>query len=87
MNEPQDRPSIVIWIAEDTQLVKVDFRPQHLQPAEYGIVISSLLVHIARLFVESNAHSTEDKVLGELTRGIAIGLAQRKDLVLPSKAH
>lgn len=81
------KPSITIWIDPETQQVKTDFRSQHLAPAEYGIVISTLLVHIARLFVESNAHSTEDQVLGELTRGIAIGLEQRKDFILPQKSH
>lgn len=85
MNEPV--PSIAIWIDPTTQQVKVDFRSQTLAPAEYGIVISSLLLHIARLFSESNPQSSVDEILAELQKGVAAGLMHRTDMVLPAKAH
>lgn len=82
-----DKPSIAIWIDPETQQVKTDFRSQHLSPAEYGVVIASLLVHIARLFVETNPQVSEDQILAEIQKGVAAGLTHRDDIVLPAKAH
>lgn len=87
MSANLDNPSIAIWIDESTQQVKVDFRPQKLSPAEYGVVLSSLFLHIARLFVETNPQATEDQILAELQKGIDAGLMHRIDTVLPAKAH
>jgi hypothetical protein len=81
------QPSITIWIDPATTNVSVQFNPQQLTPAEYGVVIATLLVHIARLFRESNPAHTEDQLLVEIYKGIDAGLAHRKDFVLPSKAH
>ena len=82
-----NKPSITIWIDTETQQVKTDFRSQHLTPAEYGIVLASLLVHIARLFAESNPQASEDDLLKEIQKGIAVGLSQRADMILPAKSH
>lgn len=45
-----NKPSLAIWIDPLTQEVKTDFMPQTLRPAEYGVVLSVAVVHIARLF-------------------------------------
>lgn len=82
-----DKPSISIWIDPITQAVKVDFTPQMLQPAEYGIVISTLLVHIARQFQESNPGVDENVIIDQINKGLLAGIEQRDDMVLPSKSH
>lgn len=82
-----DRASITIWVDPDTQVVKVDFTPQNLQPAEYGIVISSLVSHIAKLFVDSNPGVSESDVIEQIMKGLEAGLAQREDIPIPAKAH
>lgn len=81
--ETTDKPSIVIWIDPVTQAVKIDFIPQRLQPAEYGIVIASLVSHLAMLFAQDNPQSTEKRVIAEILRGLEAGITQRKDMVLP----
>lgn len=78
-----NKPSIAVWIDPTTQAVKIDFLPQRLQPAEYGIVIASLVVHLARLFAQDNPQATEEQVVAEILRGVQAGLTQREDMVLP----
>lgn len=80
-------PSIAIWIDAETQEVTVKFKSQPLSPAEYGLVIASMVVHIARLFAETNPQAGENMIILELQKGIAVGLAQRQDIVLPHKPH
>ena len=81
------KPSIAIWLDPATKFAKIDFTPQTLAPAEYGIVMATLIVHIARLFVESNPGTSESQLIAEIQKGILAGLSQRNDIVLPSKAH
>ena len=71
------KPSIAIWIDPATQNVKVDFRPQTLHPSEYGVALSMVIVHIARLFTQSNPGVVEEEVISELRRGLEAGIAQR----------
>lgn len=82
-----EHPSIAIWIDTDTQQVKCDFLAQHLSPAEYGVVLATLIVHISRQFCQSNPQSTEEVILSDVLKGIKVGLEQRNDIVLPAKAH
>lgn len=79
------KPSISIWIDPSTQAVKVDFTPQMLQPAEYGVVLSAFVVHLAREFSRDNPNATEDVILAEILRGLKAGLDQRADMVLPQQ--
>lgn len=78
-------PSIVIWIDPATQNVKIDFRPQTLQPAEYGVVLSSLVSHVAKLFMDSNPAYSEEEIVAQIRRGLDAGLQQRRPP--PAKAH
>ena len=82
-----DKPSLAVWIDPPTQEVKVDFRPQTLHPAEYGVALSVAIVHIARLFCQSNPGTVEDEVLSELMRGILEGIKQRTAAEGPLTAH
>ncbi len=77
------KPSIAVWIDPATQAVKIDFIPQMLQPAEYGIVIASVVSHLASLFAQDNPQATEQIVISEILRGLQAGLSQREDIVLP----
>lgn len=77
------KPGISVWIDPATKAVKIDFVPQLLQPAEYGIVLASLVVHLASLFAQDNPQATEEQVVAEILRGIQAGLTQREDMVLP----
>lgn len=81
------KPSIAIWIDPDTQEVKTDFMPQTLHPAEYGVAISMAIVHVARLFTQSNPGVIEEDVLAELRRGLDAGIAQRPKVDGPLTAH
>lgn len=80
-------PSIVIWIEPATQQVDVEFRAQKLSPAEYGIIIATLVTHIAREFRNSNPRVSEEQLIVEIMKGLQAGLNQRDDLVLPTKPH
>lgn len=81
------KPSLAIWIDPRTQEVKTDFMPQTLHPAEYGVVLSVAIVHIARLFCQSNPGVTEDEVVSELMRGLQEGIKQRTGSESPMTAH
>jgi len=81
------KPSIALWIDPQTQQVRTEFTPQQLTPAQYGVVISSLMLHIARLFLESNKDATEGDVLDAIAKGINAGLEHRDDMVVPSSLH
>lgn len=83
MNEP----SIAIWIDHATQQVKIDFRPQMLQPAEYGVVLSSLVTHLAAQFAQDNPQASQEEIVVEILRGLKAGIEQRKDMVIPSSAQ
>lgn len=78
-----DKPSISLWIDTATQTAKVDFTPQRLQPAEYGIVLSSLFVHIAKEFARDNPGFSEQQIIAELLRGVQAGLSNIQDTALP----
>ena len=78
-------PSIAVWIDPTTQAVKIDFSPQKLQPAEYGIVIASVIVHLADLFAQDNPGATSKRVIAEILRGVEAGITQRDDMVLPQQ--
>lgn len=80
-----DKPSIALWIDTSTQSAKVDFTPQLLQPAEYGIVLASLVVHIAREFARDNPTHSVEEIVAEILRGVQAGLAARNDTALPDK--
>jgi len=80
-------PSLTVWIDTDTQEVSFQFLPQMLTPGQYGVVISSLIIHIAREFCASNATVSEPSVIEEMQRGIAAGLMSRNDTMLPAKTH
>ena len=82
-----NKPSLAIWIDPRTQEVKTDFMPQTLAPAEYGVVLSVAIVHIARLFCQANPGVTEDEVLSELLRGLREGIKQRTASEGPLTAH
>lgn len=82
-----NKPSLAIWIDPATQQVKVDFMPQTLHPAEYGVALSVVVVHIARLFCQSNQGALEDEVLAEILRGLDIGIKQRTATAGPLTAH
>jgi hypothetical protein len=77
------KPSISIWIDPATKAVKIDFQPQMLQPAEYGIVMSSLVVHLATLFAQDNPGTDLNRLIAEILRGLEAGITQRDDFVLP----
>ncbi len=79
-------PSIAVWIDPLTQEVKNDFMPQTLKPAEYGVVLSLTITHIARAFVQSNPGISEEDVIAEIRRGIETGIAQRPPAT-PMSAH
>lgn len=81
------KPSLSIWIDPRTQEVKTDFMPQKLHPAEYGVVLSVAIVHIARLFCQANPGVIEDQVVSEMLRGIQEGLKQRTAAEGPLAAH
>ena len=81
------KPSLAIWIDPSTQEVKTDFMPQTLHPAEYGVVLSVAIVHIARLFCQSNAGVIEDEVVAEILRGLHEGIKQRTAPEGPMTAH
>ena len=82
-----DKPSITIWIDPITQQFKVEFNPQPLAPAQYGIVIASLLIYIARLFVANNSGASETDVIAQIRKGMTLAFEQIDDMVLPAKAH
>ncbi len=79
------KPSIAIWIDPTTQAVKIDFSPQKLQPAEYGIVIASVIAHLASLFAQDNPQAGEHRIISEILLGVEAGLTQREDFVLPQR--
>lgn len=81
------KPSLAIWIDPGTQEVTTDFMPQTLHPAEYGVVLSVAIVHIARLFCQSNPGVNETEVVAELLRGIQEGIKQRTASEGPMTAH
>lgn len=85
MNEAE--PSIVIFIDPETKNVKINFRPQTLSPAQYGVVVASVVAHMARLFMESNPEHDEDDIVAEIQKGIDAGLSQREDMLLAQKPH
>lgn len=80
-------PSIAIWIDPQTQAVKIEFTPQMLQPAEYGIVLSSLFAHLATMFRESNPGASDEAIMEQLLKGLHAGLSRRKDVVLGTALH
>lgn len=71
------KPSIAVWIDAATQEAKTDFELQALQPAEYGVVISLVITHIARTFGLCNPQVSEEELIGAVLTGIQAGLAQR----------
>ncbi len=82
------KPSIAIWIDPATQNVEVDFRPQTLHPAEYGVALSMVVVVLARLFVQSNPGVIEHEVISEIRRGLEAGIQQSpKGDSAPLTAH
>lgn len=81
------KPSIAVWIDPATQEVKTDFMPQTLHPGEYGVVLSMVLVHIARMFVQTNPGATEGELIAEIQRGMEAGLQQRSPATSPLTAH
>lgn len=82
-----DKPSIQVWIDPKTQSYKIDFTPQVLSPAEYGVMLSAMMLHIARLFHESNPQHSIHEIIDAMQRGVMAGLEQLKDVALPSKPH
>lgn len=82
-----NKPSLAIWIDPNTQEVKTDFLPQTLHPAEYGVVLSVAVVHIARLFCQANPDVNEDAVVSEILRGLQEGIKQRTATEGPMTAH
>ncbi len=85
MNAPT--PSIAIFIDPTTKDVTVQFMPQPLSPAQYGVVIASLVSHLARMFKESNPEHSEDDILEAIRAGIDAGLSQRDDMVISPHTH
>ncbi len=83
MSNGNEKPSIAIWIDPATQVVKIDFSPQRLQPAEYGIVLSSLIFHLAEQFAQDNPSVKVEVLIAEILRGLEAGISQRQDFVLP----
>ncbi len=81
------KPSISIWIDPADQTYKVEFNPQELSPAQYGVVIASIMIHIAKMFGDSNLHVPQETILRQMRKGLDAGLEQLQDVVLPSKAH
>lgn len=82
-----DKPSFTVWIDPKTQVYKVDFNPQEVTPAEYGVVFASLIIHIAKLFNENNAEFPVESIVSQITKGLSAGLEQLRDVPLPTKAH
>lgn len=82
-----DKPSLTVWIDPKTQVFKVDFNPQELAPAEYGLMLASIVMHLAKMFVAANPRTSEEELVKEIQRGISIGLQQMRDVELPSRAH
>lgn len=80
-------PSITIHIDAETKNVTIALSPQPLSPAQYGVVLASIISHLARLFAESNPGHSEDEMIADIQKGIRAGLDQRDDIVLAQKPH
>jgi len=81
------KPSIAVWIDPETQTFKCDFNPQELSPAQYGVVLASIILHVSKLFNEHNPHISPTDITSQILAGIRAGLEQIKDVEIPAKAH
>ena len=68
--------SLAIRIDDDSQNVQVEFVPQQLMPDQYGVVLASVILHIAQCFHESNPTYPVDAIVGQILDGVQAGLAQ-----------
>lgn len=66
--------SIQVRIEEETQEVSIEFTPQHLQPQQYGVVVSSIILHLANCFAETNPAADRAFIVGAILDGVKIGL-------------
>lgn len=82
-----DKPSFTVWIDPKTQVYKVDFNPQTLSPAEYGVVMASLILHISKMFHETNPNIPQEMCVAQMLNGVKAGLEQMQDVALPAKPH
>jgi hypothetical protein len=82
-----EEPSIAVFIDSKTQEAGITFRPQNLSPEEYGAVLSSIVLHIAKLFRERNPEKSESEIIDMILAGIDAGLLQREDDPPPTKPH
>lgn len=72
--------SFQIRIDEETKDVSIEFTPQHLSPAEYGVVLAVLIAHLVRCFGESNPGTPAEAILTDLLDGIKAGLEHQTHL-------
>ena len=88
-SEPRDPavPSMVIFIDPETQQASYDFRPQNLSPEQYGMVLSGICMHLAKLFHETNTDKSEKQIIDMIMAGITAGLAQGVNTMVPTKPH
>lgn len=50
-------------------------------------MLSAMMLHIDRLFHESNPQHSIHEIIDAMQRGMMAGLEQLKDVALPSKPH
>jgi hypothetical protein len=68
--------SIAVRIDDADTGVHIEFSPQKLLPAEYGVVLASLVLHIASCFKESNPGAPLEAIVSDILSGIQSGLVQ-----------
>jgi hypothetical protein len=80
-------PGLSVTINEETQDVTIAFTPQRLQPQEYGVVLASVILHIANSFLESNPQSNQGAILEAMLDGIKFGLENSPGIMAPTSHH
>ncbi len=78
---------MVVFIDPETQQASYDLRPQNLSPEQYGVVLSGIVLHLSKLFHESNPGKSEKQIIDMIMAGVTAGVAAGDNVMVPTKPH